>query len=39
MFRIGGKTILMADLHQCSANEIGLANLMKVQVENEEKKE
>jgi hypothetical protein len=38
VFRIGGKTIQMSDLHQCSANEVGLANFIKLQVENGEKK-
>jgi hypothetical protein len=35
VFRIGGKTIQLSDLHQCSANEIGLANFIKIQIENE----
>ena len=38
VFRIAGKTIQMSDLHQCSANEVGLANFIKLQVEKEEKK-
>jgi len=38
VFRIGGKTVQLSDLHQCNANEIGLANLIKIQMENEEKK-
>ena len=37
VFRIGGKTIQLSDLHQCSANEIGLANLIKIQIGTEEK--
>jgi hypothetical protein len=37
-FRIGGKTIQMADLHQCNENEIGLANFIKIQVEKEKEK-
>jgi hypothetical protein len=38
VFRIGGKTIQLSDLHQCNANEIGLANFIKIQIENEVKK-
>jgi hypothetical protein len=38
VFRIGGKTIQMADLHQCNDHEVGLANFIKIYVENEEKK-
>jgi hypothetical protein len=38
IFRIGGKTIQLSDLHMCSANEVGLANFIKLQVENESKK-
>jgi len=38
IFRIGGKTIQLSDLHQCSANEVGLANFIKLQLENGEKK-
>ena len=37
-FKIGGKVIQMADLHQCNANEVALANFIKIQVEKEEKK-
>ena len=37
VFRIGGKTIQLSDLHQCNANEIGLANLIKIQIGTEEK--
>jgi hypothetical protein len=38
VFRIGGKTIQLSDLHQCNDHEIGLANFIKIQIENEEKK-
>lgn len=38
VFRIGGKTIQLSDLHQCNDHEIALANFIKIQVENEEKK-
>jgi hypothetical protein len=38
VFRIGGKTIQIADLHQCNMNEIRLAHLIKIQIENGEKK-
>jgi len=38
IFRIGGKTIQLADLHQCNENEVGLANFIKLMVEMEEKK-
>ena len=34
VFRIGGKTILMSDLHQCNNQEVGIANFLKLQVEN-----
>jgi hypothetical protein len=39
VFRIGGKTIQLSDLHQCNANEIGLANFVKIQIGNEVRKE
>jgi hypothetical protein len=38
IFRIGGKTIQMSDLHQCNDHEVALANFIKLQVEKEEKK-
>jgi hypothetical protein len=38
VFRIGGKTIQLSDLHQCNDHEVGLANFVKIQVEKEEKK-
>lgn len=38
VFRIGGKTIQMSDLHQCNDHEVGLANFVKIQVEKEEMK-
>lgn len=38
VFRIGGKTIQLSDLHQCNANEVGLANFIKIQIENEVQK-
>jgi hypothetical protein len=38
IFRIGGKTIQLSDLHQCNDHEVGLANFIKIQVEREEKK-
>jgi hypothetical protein len=38
VFRIGGKTIQLSDLHQCNDHEVGLANFIKIQIENEEKK-
>ena len=38
VFRIGGKTIQMSDLHICNDHEVGLANFIKLQVEKEEKK-
>ena len=34
VFRIGGKTIQMSDLHQCNNQEVGIANFLKLQVEN-----
>ena len=37
VFRIGGKTIQLSDLHQCNAYEVGLANFIKIQIGNEEK--
>jgi len=39
IFRIGGKTIQLSDLHQCNANEIGLANFIKIQIGDEVRKE
>ncbi len=39
VFRIAGKTIQLSDLHQCNANEIGLANFIKIQITSEEKDE
>jgi hypothetical protein len=38
IFRIGGKTIQLSDLHQCYEHEVGLANFIKIQIEDEEKK-
>jgi hypothetical protein len=38
VFRIGGKTIQLSDLHQCSHSEIGLANFIKIQIENNDQK-
>jgi hypothetical protein len=37
IFKIGGKVIQLSDLHQCGANEVGLANFIKIQIEKEEK--
>ena len=37
IFRIGGKTIQLSDLHQCNTSEVGLANFIKIQIENEGK--
>ena len=34
VFRIGGKTIQMSDLHQCNNQEVGVANFLKLQIEN-----
>ena len=39
VFRIGGKTIQLSDLHQCFAAEVGLANFIKIQIENEVRKD
>jgi hypothetical protein len=39
VFRIAGKTIQMADLHQCNANEVGLAHFVRIQVENDIRKD
>jgi hypothetical protein len=39
VFRIGGKTIQLSDLHHCNDHEIGLANFIKIQVEKEMVKE
>lgn len=33
VFRIGGKTFQMSDLHMCSDHEVGLANFIKLQIE------
>ena len=35
VFRIGGKTIQLSDLHICNDHEVGLANFIKIQVGNE----
>lgn len=39
VFRIGGKTIQLSDLHQCNDHEVGLANFIKIQLENEVRKD
>ncbi len=33
VFRIGGKTIIMSDLHLCNATQVGLANFLRLEVE------
>jgi hypothetical protein len=38
VFRIGGKTIQLSDLHLCNDKEVGLANFIKLQIEFEEKR-
>jgi hypothetical protein len=38
IFRIGGKTIMSSDLHQCNDHEVALANFIKIQIESEGKK-
>ena len=38
VFRIGGKTIQMTDLHLCNPHEVGIAHFLKLQVESPEKK-
>jgi hypothetical protein len=38
IFRIGGKTIQLSDLHQCNDHEVGLANFIRIQIEKEEQK-
>jgi hypothetical protein len=38
IFRIGGKTIQLSDLHHCNDHEVGLANFIKIQIETDEKK-
>ena len=35
IFRIGGKTIQMSDLHLCNDHEVGLANFVKLVVEKD----
>ena len=37
VFRIGGKTIQLSDLHYCNDHEVGLANFTKFQITKEEK--
>jgi len=37
VFRIGGKTIQMSDLHQCNDHEVGLANFVRLEIEKAEK--
>ena len=34
VFKIGGKTIQMSDLHLCNAREVGIANFLKLQVDS-----
>lgn len=34
VFKIGGKTIQMSDLHLCKAHEVGLANFLRLEIEN-----
>ena len=31
VFRIGGKTIQLSDLHHCNAHEVGLVNIIYIQ--------
>ena len=38
VFRIGGKTIQLSDLHHCNDHEIGLANFIRIKIETDEKK-
>ena len=33
VFRLGGKTIQMSDLHQCNDHEVGLANFVRLEIE------
>lgn len=33
IFRFGGKTIQLSDLHRCSETEIGIASLVKIKVD------
>ena len=35
IFRIGGKTIQLSDLHQCNDHEVALANFIKIAIENQ----
>jgi hypothetical protein len=37
IFRIGGKSIQLSDLHHCNDHEVGLANFIKIQITKEEK--
>ena len=37
IFRIGGKTIQMSDLHQCNDHDVGLANFVRLEIEKDEK--
>jgi len=39
VFKMGGKVIQLSDLHMCNDHEVGLANFIKLQVENGEKRE
>jgi hypothetical protein len=32
LFKIGGKVVQMSDLHQCSKNEAGIANFLKIEI-------
>lgn len=36
VFRMGGKIIQMSDLHQCKNHEVGIANFLKLVVEEKQ---
>lgn len=36
VFRFGGKSFQLSDLHQCNANEIGIAGLIRIQTDKNE---
>ncbi len=36
VFRIGGKSIQLSDLHHCNDHEVGLANFIRIQITKED---
>ncbi len=36
VFRLGGKTFQLSDLHQCNDHEVGLANFLRLEVDDQQ---